>query len=82
MHTPSSANAISEQFEVGVPGSTATSVPAILSQPALWSWMSDAGWEQSRLNSTEVVTVNWFKLFTDSATSRLTASPFTALRSS
>jgi hypothetical protein len=34
MHTPSSAaNAISEQFEVGVPGSIATSVLAVLSQP-------------------------------------------------
>jgi hypothetical protein len=82
MHTPFAANAISEQFEVGVPGSIAISALAVLSQPAFWSRMSDAGWEQSRLYSTEVVTVNCFELLTGAATSRLTASPFRALRSS
>lgn len=81
MHTPAATNAISEQFEVRVPGSIATSVLPVLRQPALWSRTSDASWEQSRLYSTEVVTVNCFELFTGAATSRLTASPFITLRS-
>ena len=54
MHTPAVANAISKQFEVGVPGSIATSLPAVLRQPALWSRMSEVGWKQSRLYSTDV----------------------------
>jgi hypothetical protein len=40
MHTPAAANAISKQFEVGVRGSIATSVLAVLSPAALLSRMS------------------------------------------
>jgi hypothetical protein len=67
MHTPSAVNAISEQFEVGVPGSIPTSALAVLRQPALPSRMSNGGWEQSRLYSTEVLTVSCFEFRTGAA---------------
>jgi hypothetical protein len=51
MSTPFAANAVSEQFEVEVPGSIVISVLAVLNQPSLRRRMSDAGWEQSRLHS-------------------------------